>query len=166
MFDLKRISADGVGAALGKAERYRLLNQPWQAESICLDVLELEPGNQAALISLLLAITDQLRSGGAPRGGDATALIPRLDGKYARAYYHGIIWERKATALLRGGSPGWGAVAYQHLRRAMDCYDEAMELSPSGDDSAIIRWNSCARFIMNHDEVKELPPGRESTLLE
>ena len=40
MFELERISIDAVPAALEKAERYRLLNEPLMAESICLDVLE------------------------------------------------------------------------------------------------------------------------------
>ena len=31
--------------------RYRLLNDPEQAESICLDILEVEPGNQEALVT-------------------------------------------------------------------------------------------------------------------
>ena len=36
-------------AALEKALRYRLLNEPVEAESICRDVLEVDPDNQAAL---------------------------------------------------------------------------------------------------------------------
>jgi tetratricopeptide (TPR) repeat protein len=166
MFELKPISRDGVQAALQKAERYRLLNEPWEAESICLDILELEPANQAALVSLLLAITDQFRTGEAHRAGDAKGLIAKLEGGYQQAYYTGIIWERGGTALHRLASPGWGPVAYERLRRAMEWYEKAIELRPSGDDSAIVRWNSCARFIMSHEEVKEAPPGRSHTLLE
>ena len=60
MFELKPISHESVAGALAKAERYRLLNEPGEAESICRDILEIEPGNQQALISLILALTDQI----------------------------------------------------------------------------------------------------------
>ena len=43
--ELKRISQAALPAALAKAERYRLLNEPEQAESICRDVLAVEPKN-------------------------------------------------------------------------------------------------------------------------
>ncbi len=48
-FQIKKISADGIPHAMEKAERYRLLNDPAQAESICLDILAVDPGNQEAL---------------------------------------------------------------------------------------------------------------------
>lgn len=166
MFDLKRISRDGVQAALQKSERYRLLNEPWEAESICLDILELEPANQTALVNLILSITDQFRTGGAHRADEAKSLIPRLEGEYDQAYYTGIIWERKGTALMRLRSPGWGPVAYERLREAMLWYEKAIELKPAGDDSAIVRWNSCARFITGHEAVRPPSVGPAHTLLE
>ena len=43
MFELKRLSADAIPAALEKALRYRLLNDPAEAESICHDVLRIVP---------------------------------------------------------------------------------------------------------------------------
>ena len=64
MFDLKPLSKDAVDSALSKAERYRLLNEPDEAESICLDMLEIEPGNQQAQVMLLLALSDQSGEGG------------------------------------------------------------------------------------------------------
>ena len=39
-------SKDAVPAALAKAERYRLLNEPGEAESICLDVLQIDPAER------------------------------------------------------------------------------------------------------------------------
>src|SRR6267154_1413558 len=60
MFELKPISAGSVAGALAKAERYRLLNEPSQAESICRDILAVEPENHEALASLILALTDQI----------------------------------------------------------------------------------------------------------
>jgi hypothetical protein len=91
MFELKPISTQGVAAAVQKAERYRFLNQPWAAESICLDVLQADPDNQQALVILLLALTDQFgetMSDGVER---ARELLPRLKDGYKRAYYAGII---------------------------------------------------------------------------
>src|SRR6266436_320626 len=55
MFELKRLSLEAVPAALERALRYRLLNEPAEAESICHDVLEIDPENQEALVMLLLA---------------------------------------------------------------------------------------------------------------
>ncbi len=57
MFQLKLISKDTIPRALAKAERYRLLNEPQEAESICLDILCVEPDHHEALVMLLLAIT-------------------------------------------------------------------------------------------------------------
>jgi hypothetical protein len=45
VFALKPISHDSVANALAKAERYRLLNEPNEAESICHDILQIEPDN-------------------------------------------------------------------------------------------------------------------------
>ena len=65
MFTLKPIDPAAVPAALQQAERYRLLNEPEEAESICLDVLAVEPDNQQALVMLLLSLTDQFVTGAA-----------------------------------------------------------------------------------------------------
>ncbi len=105
MFTLKKISATGIERALEKVERYRLLNEPGDAESICLDVLEVEPDNQRALVALLLARTDQFQHG---RGTVAAPreVLPRLTSEYQRAYYAGIICERWARARHARGAPG------------------------------------------------------------
>jgi len=63
MFELKLLTKVAVPKALERAERYRFLNEPGEAESICLDVLRVEPDNQKALITLLLALTDQIEHG-------------------------------------------------------------------------------------------------------
>src|SRR5262245_39502277 len=103
MFAPKPISREGVAGALGKDERYRLLNEPGEAESICLDILEVEPDNQAALISLTLALTDQIGDH-AGAFGEALSTAARLETPYDRAYYAGIAWERKAKARHRASS--------------------------------------------------------------
>src|SRR3982751_4462301 len=103
MFELKALHQDAIPAALEKAERYRLLNEPGAAESICLDVLAVEPDHQEALITLLLSITDQFDEDTAAKVRRARAVVPRLTDGYKRAYYAGLIEERHAKALLRRG---------------------------------------------------------------
>src|SRR5579872_4294890 len=97
-FQLKTISSDGIPQAMEKAERYRLLNEPAQAESICLDVLAVDPESQQALVMLLLALTDQFRSGPAECYAQAEAVVPKLQGEYERLYYSGLIRERRGQA--------------------------------------------------------------------
>ncbi|MGH7559481.1 MAG: hypothetical protein ACRENB_00520 [Gemmatimonadales bacterium] len=150
MFDLKPISAGAITAALAKAERYRLLNEPSAAESICLDVLAQEPGNQAALVMLLLARTDQLGETMAAGYARARAVLAMLRDPCQRAYHAGVAAERRAKALAGSGGPGSGPMAYAHFREAMERYEEAERLAPPGDDDARLRWNTCAR-ILNAD---------------
>jgi len=147
MFPLKPVTPPGIAAALEKAERYRLLNDPFAAESICLDVLEVEPSNQRALVALLLARTDQFASGHGAGVADAREGLPRLAAGYDRAYYAGLIEERRGRALLDAGGLGRHQMAYQHLREAMERYAEAERLRPSGNDDAVLRWNTCARLL-------------------
>ena len=146
-FQLKVLRAAAIPAALERAERYRLLNEPTQAESICLDILEADPENQQALILLLLSLTDQFEdSQSVPR---ASVILPRLADGYHRAYYQGIIYERRARAQLHRTAPGGGNTAYHLLREAMDCYEAAEKIRPSDNDEALLRWNTCARTIMS-----------------
>jgi tetratricopeptide (TPR) repeat protein len=164
MFELKSLHPDGIPAALEKAIRYRLLNEPWQAASICEDILAVEPDNQEALITQLLALTDQF---GRERGADARAareLLPRLEGEYAQTYYAGIIAERRAKAHLARGGPGSGAAAYEALRQAMEHYEKAEELRPPGNDDSILRWNTCVRIFQRHPN--DLQPMDEEPRLE
>jgi len=166
MFTLKELSSDSVETALNKIERYRLLNEPWEAESICRDVLEVDPNNPRALIGLLLSLTDQFSRKLAGRVEDARALLPRLPTEYQRWYYAGIICERKAKALLTHGAPGVGPVAYEWLQEAMTWYEKAEAIRPAGNDEAILRWNTCARLIMKHEHIRPAPDDRTVTLLE
>lgn len=154
-FELKPISSAGVPEALERAERYRLLNEPALAESICLDVLDVEPENQQALVTLLLAITDQFVHGAA--AGKARELLPRLKSEYERHYYAGIIWERSAHARLRKGAPNAAFSAYDGFIQAMQCYEKAIELRPAGNDDSILRWNTCARILMRNPNLRPKP---------
>jgi hypothetical protein len=159
MFELKQLSPDGVAAALKKAERYRLLNEPWYAESICRDVLEVEPDHAEALVMLLLALTDQFPVAGSETLTAARAVLPRLAGEYERRYYAGIICERWAKRVLDSRALGSGPVIYHWLREAMAWYEQAEPLRLPGDDDAILRWNTCARLIHRHAHVR--PPEEE-----
>lgn len=166
MFKLKPLSREGVQAALRKAERYRLLNEPWEAESICQDVLEVEPGNQDALILLILARTDQFSSASGATVASARELLAELAGEYERAYYAGIVCERHASLLLERDAFGAGPMAYDLFREAMDLYEKAETLRPAGNDDAILRWNTCARAIMRHAHVRPAPEEEFRPLLE
>ncbi|MFQ5889691.1 MAG: hypothetical protein ACE5JR_06525 [Gemmatimonadota bacterium] len=165
-FELKPLSREGIEAALKKAERYRLLNEPWEAESICRDILENDPENQDALIALILALTDQIRLSASADVGSVQELLPRLKGEYERAYYAGILAERRGKALLKRGAPGSGPLIYDWLRRAMEHYEEAERLRPPGNESSILRWNTCARIIMRHEHIRPAPRERTPTFLE
>ena len=151
-FDLKPISIESIPEALAKVERYRLLNEPRLAESICLDILRVAPGHNEALIALLLTRTDQFD--GERTAGRALEVLAQIKGDYERAYYEGLIWERIGHARLRQGRPGSGATAYQALRTAMAHYEQAEAFSSPGNDDAILRWNTCARLIMQNPEIR------------
>ena len=166
MFDLKRLSSEAIDRSLAKAEHYRLLNEPEEAESICLDVLAISPNNQRALVILLLALTDQFPHGQADSISRATDILPRLDGEYERAYYAGIICERQANARLLVGTGSAAAFAYSLYRKAMTFYESAEGLSPSGNEDALLRWNTCARQIMRHHLGPAIDDIREPLMLE
>ncbi len=154
--ELKRISPEGIPHALEKAERYRLLNDPAQAESICRDVLAVDPDNQTALRALILALTDQFSVHGAARAArEARGHIAQLDDEYDRAYYTGIVYERETRAYLERKNVVRSA-AYDGFRHAMEWYERAEALRPSGNVDAVLRWNSCVRAI----ERERLEPER------
>jgi len=165
MFELKPITSDAIPRALEKAERYRLLNEPSDAESICLDVLRIDPENQKALVVMLLAVTDQFE-GFTVDVSRAQEVLRRLRNEYDRAYYAGIIGERRAKAQLKKGGPGSGYVAYDGFREAMTFYEKAEALRPPGNDDAILRWNACARVLMDHPSIRPGPEERVEHPLE
>src|SRR5438105_12392878 len=101
MSELKRLHKDAISAALEKAERYRLLNEPAEAESICLDILAVDPENQRAIIVLLLALTDRFEKGYGVSETQTRELLARMKSEYDRAYYSGIVAERRAKTKLR-----------------------------------------------------------------
>ena len=146
MMQLKKISRESIPAALEKAERYRLLNEPAFAESICSDVLDADPDNGKALTIMLLAITDQFGTSMEDLNR-ARHLVPMLPTEYDRHYYEGIIYERKGKTAFAKEVPDAGFTAYEWLQDAMECYEKAEAVRPAGNDDAILRWNTCQRMI-------------------
>ena len=121
---LKPLRKDAIEAAIERAEHYRFLNDPEQAESICLDVLAADSGNQRALIDLILSITDQFMTpGGVGRVNEVREFVAKLSGEYEQAYYSGITLEREARAILGQGLSN--TFAYDLFHDALDAYETA-----------------------------------------
>ena len=154
MFKLKPLHPEAIPAALEKANRYRLLNEPGAAESIYLDILAIAPDNQEALINVVLAMSDRFGKDYAVGDARVTEYLTRIVGDYERTYYTGIMYERRAKAVLLKNGVG----AYELFRQAMDCFETAESMRPVGNDDAILRWNGCARVITrNNLEPRDMP---------
>lgn len=161
MYALKPIPPDALASALSKAERYRLLNQGAIAESICDDVLAHDGAHQPALVMKILAISDQFEEHGlAQNASRALELVARLSTDYARAYYEGIVHERRArTYLAQHSRPTSGTLAYGSFESALGCFGRAIDASLPGQAEAVLRWNACVRTLQRHPELR--PPEQE-----
>jgi hypothetical protein len=147
MPELKPLSKDSISKALVKAKHYRLLNEPWQAESISRDVLAVEPDHQLALVYLILAISDQFSIHGVSSETEAKKLCQRLTDNYERMYYLGIIEERSGKAALKRLNPRAKYIAFEYYQKAMLHYEEAEKIQPEHNQDAVLRWNACVRRI-------------------
>src|SRR5215469_6180758 len=146
-YQLKRISSPGIPEAISKAELYRSLNEPEEAESICRDILAIEPDHQLALRLLGLALTDQFTGRGADRYRETEQIFEQLQNPYERLYYTGILCERRAKAQLNAGHPPVSVLAL--FEQALHMFAEAEDIRPAGNDDAILRWNRCVRLLEN-----------------
>jgi tetratricopeptide (TPR) repeat protein len=146
-FKLKSISESGIDNAIAKAEVYRHLNEPGEAESICRDIIAIDPDNQAALRLLGLAITDQFTGGLSERYDEAENIFQSLTSQYEQLYYAGLLLERRAKAQLRAGRMPHALLAL--FEEAMYYFEEAEKIRPEGNDDAILRWNRCARLLQS-----------------
>jgi hypothetical protein len=151
---LKPITKQGVAAALLKGHRYRVLNDSIAAESICLDVLAIEPENVEALVMHVLAITDQFAAGHAEDLARAGAAVGRLGDPYKHAYYNGVIAERWANSVLRRAVPRAAEMAFDWIEKALAWYAKAEHTRPAGNDEAILRWNTCVRMLQRDPHLK------------
>lgn len=152
--ELKAITREGVAAALLKAHRYRVLNDSSAAESICLDVLAVEPANVEAIVMHVLSITDQFDVGRAEDLRRAEEAAGRLTENYKHAYYRGIICERWAKSVLKRLVPRGDEMAFEWIEKAFGWYAKAEKLRSPGNDEAILRWNACVRLLAAHPKVR------------
>lgn len=146
-YELKRISTAGIAEAIAKAELYRSLNEPEEAESICRDILTIQPQHQLASRLLGLALTDQFTGDASDRHQEAEAIFQHLADPYERLYYTGILCERRAKAQLRAGQPP--RTLFALFGQALQSFAEAEKIRPTGNDDAILRWNRCVRLLQN-----------------
>ena len=142
---LKTISKNGIAEALAKVQHYRYLNQAEEAESICRDVLAVDPENQMALRLLGLTITDQFKGTLTDGFREAQSCFERLSSPYERSYYMGILHERRAKAQMRAGHLAHSLLA--SFENALRCFEEAEKIRPAGNDDALLRWNRCVRLM-------------------
>lgn len=147
MQHLKPLHKSAIPKALTRAKHYRLLNEPWQAESICRDILSVEPDNQSALLNLVLAKTDQFGTAKENTYSEAKRACAKLKDEYKRHYYRGIIEERRGKEALNRNTHRVKYIAYEHYRRAMEFFEEAEKIHPPGNEDAILRYNACSRRI-------------------
>jgi hypothetical protein len=165
MFDLKRLSTSAIPSALAKAERYRLLNEPDEAQSICEDVLHADPANTDAVRMLILALTDSFPHQDGKTVSRARDLVAKLPSEYERAYYGGLVAERRARALLSKAGAGRSLPAGDLLREAMRAFERAEAVKPPDNDDALLRWNACARMFHRHPELMSVDEERTTPVM-
>ena len=165
MSELKPISRDTIPKALEKAERYRMLNEPFFAESICLDALAADPEHPRALVVYVLSLTDQFKTGAMGGVSNAHAAIEKMKSDFERLYYRGIVAERRAVALLESGPAGASDAAWHHLHEAMGLYEKADAAQQDNtNDDALLRYNTCVRLIAHYRLREPIPESRDYPL--
>ncbi len=152
-FNLKSISTNGIPAAITKVQHYRSLNEPEEAESICRDILAVDPNHQMGLRLLGLAITDQFSGEPSDRYHEAQEIFERLTDSYERHYYLGITHERRAKSQLRAGAIPHNLLVV--FEKAMKCFEQAEKIRPSNNDESLLRWNRCVRLLKSNPEFFE-----------
>jgi hypothetical protein len=161
-FELKRLHQDALPAARDRAQHYRHLNQPHLAESIFRDILGIDPDDEEARVGLIMSLCDQFPGGAGRPVSEVLRMAGELDDEYHRAYYSGLVCERKAEAHLKKGGPMAGSLAYEWFRQAMDHYTEAEPIRPEDNDDALLRWNTCARILNERPDVR--PRAEDATV--
>ena len=157
-FKLRTISKSAIPEAVSKVMLYRNLNEPEESESICHDILAVDPENQTALRLLGLSITDQFTGHATDRDAEVERIFEKLTDPFERLYCSGLLYERRAKAQLRTGRPAQSLLPW--FEKAMKCFEDAEKIAPAGNDDAILRWNRCARIL------KDLPVEEEEEAFE
>ncbi len=154
--ELKSLAGHDLDQAQRKAEKYRDLNQPDETDSICRDILAVDPKHQAALRSLGLSLTDRYEGEGMQLHREALAVFDRLENPYERTYYAGIAWERYAKSQL---AQRIGPGAHHAFHRALHLFEDAEELAPKENPDPILRWNRVVRELSTHP-LLQIEEGR------
>jgi len=149
--ELKRLPASSLQAAVAKAAHYRDLNQPEEAESICHDVLSVDPAHPDALKILGLALTDRFATGHVGLLEEAVRVFEHLPDAYQRTYHLGVAWERAAKAHLERHEIHSAAAAFEN---ALKFFEEAEGLRPDLPDP-LLRWNRCIRLVSTNARLRE-----------
>jgi len=157
---LKSISKSGIPEAIAKAELYRYLNEPEEAESICRDILAVDADHQLARRMLGLAITDQFTGAADDRYAEVQSIFASLRDPYERNYYTGLLQERRAKAQLHSGCAAH--ILLPLVEEALRCFSEAERIRPAGNDDSILRWNRCVRLLESRPEFHAVHPGPEA----
>jgi hypothetical protein len=151
-YQMKRLSENNLQQAWEMAEKYRDLNAPDEAESICRDILEVAPRHQAALKTLGLALTDRFPGRWAELHKEALAVFAKLEAEYDRVYYAGIAWERRGKAQLEEAA---GRGAYDAFLEAVTFFERAAAIAPPGKAEPVLRYNRCVRVLSTHPLLVE-----------
>ena len=150
--ELKSISKAGIAEAIAKAELYRYLNEPEEAESICRDILAVDANHQLARRLLGLSITDQFTGYAGDRYNEVSEIFTGLRDPYERAYYSGLLYERRAKVQLRSGYSAH--ILLPLIEEAMRLFAQAEAIRPPGNDDSILRWNRCVRLLQGQPDFR------------
>ncbi|MDZ4852853.1 MAG: hypothetical protein SGI77_26500 [Pirellulaceae bacterium] len=154
MLEPRKIRRDTVCAALKQAQHYRLLNEPALAESICRDIIAVDATHEEAWVTLLLSLTDQFDDKKSLAFDQANNALEQLSNEFKKHYYSGIIDERWARAQHKLGLPAESVESW--IRSAMSSFTKAEELAPESDPNPLLRWNTCARFLIEASQLRQV----------
>ena len=143
-YRVKRISTAGIAEAIAKAELYRSLSEPEEAESICRDILTIEPQHQLAL--RLLGLPDRSVHRSWVRSyREAEEIFQQLNDRMNGTTTLG---SRTSDARKRSSKPGNCLLTVQALRTG-SYLSQRLRNSPAENDDAILRWNRCVRLLQD-----------------
>ena len=156
--DFKNLESADLDAALAAAQASWAELRAEETESICLDILELDPNHRSTLDLLLRCRIELLKKGLPQSVARAQELIPQLDSDFDQAFYSGMIREAQARYLLEKRGRATSGVAYSWFRHAMDDFAAASNLD-AGRVEPKLHWNACLRTLENNPQC--VPPPED-----